>query len=166
MAQELTEGGIEADYWIIGGDVHGNGYGKFLEHRVCELGLRERVTFLGHCANVPALLQQSDVVVSSSHVEPFGICLIEAMACEKPVVATRVGGIPEVVDDEKTGILIPPRRPADMAKAVKRFLDDPALRQEMGRAGRKRVERLFTAEVHADKVLASYQEVLGRIEGA
>jgi glycosyltransferase involved in cell wall biosynthesis len=164
MAHELTSAGIDAEYWIIGTDVHRSGYQGKLEARTRELGLEKKVSFLGHCRNVPELLKQVDVVVCASHVEPFGICLTEAMASAKPVVATRVGGIPEVVEDGVTGILVPPKAPAELARAVRRLLQDPALGQQMGLAGRKRVEAYFTHEVHGAKVVAIYQRLLARQE--
>src|SRR5262249_3014847 len=160
MARELTDRRVFLDYWIIGGEVHRNGYRAQLEQRVGELGLGERVTFLGHCRNVPELLRELDVVVCCSHVEPLGLCLLEAMACERPVVATRVGGIPEVVDDGKTGILVSPQSPEQLANAVQRLMDDPRLRQRMGLAGRERVIRLFDHKAYLNNILSVYEGVL------
>jgi glycosyltransferase involved in cell wall biosynthesis len=160
MARELKTSGIDAEYWVIGGDVHGNGYGTSLEEHVRKLDLEESVSFLGHRSDVAELLAQLDVVVCSSHVEPFGICLIEAMASGKPVVATHVGGIPEVVEDGRTGMLVPPGTPSELARAVKLLIQNAELRREMGTAGRKRVEGHFSHETHANKVLAIYQSLL------
>jgi alpha-maltose-1-phosphate synthase len=111
------------------------------------------------------LLNELDVLVCPSHVEPFGRCLIEAMACEKPVVATRVGGIPEVVDDGTTGILVPPNSPELLATAVASLLNDAELSVRMGQAGRARVENHFAADAHVAAVLEVYGEVLGRDGG-
>jgi glycosyltransferase involved in cell wall biosynthesis len=160
MARLLTERGIDAEHWLIGEDIHETGYRAELERLRCELGLCEAVRFLGHREDVPDLLNELDVLVCASHVEPFGRCLIEAMACEKPVVATRVGGIPEVVEDGVTGILVPPESPEQLADAVARLLNDPELCVTMGKVGRQRVETLFTPEAHTEAVLAVYRSVL------
>lgn len=156
MADLLTKRGMDAEYWIVGCDVHGSGYQQTLEQRARELGLQDRVCFLGYCADVPGVLKQLDVAVCASHVEPFGICLIEAMSFRKPVVATRVGGIPEVVEDGVTGILVPPAAPEALAEAVGRLLLDPGMRARMGCAGRRRVEGAFAAQVFAQKLLGVY----------
>jgi glycosyltransferase involved in cell wall biosynthesis len=159
MAHELLTDHIEAEHWIIGGDVLDSGYGQVLEDKTRELGLAKHVRFWGHRSDVASLVRQLDVVVCSSHVEPFGICSLEAMACGKPVVATRVGGIPEVVQDGLTGFLVPPRTPTELARAVKQFVQNPDLSRAMGLAGRKRVENHFTHTVQAEKILAIYQAV-------
>ena len=159
MAAELTARGVEAEYWIIGEDVHRTGYKAELHNRTRELGLEDRVCFRGYCRNVPNLLRELDVVVCSSHVEPFGMCVLEAMACAKPVVATRVGGLPEVVDDGVSGILVPPHAPGRLADAVERLLENPELRITFGRFGRTRAATHFSHEVYVDKMLALYQEL-------
>lgn len=159
MARILTDAGAEADYWIIGEDIHNTGYRAALEKQCRESGLSETVEFLGHRSDVPELLSQLDVLVCASHVEPFGRCLIEAMACEKPVVATRVGGIPEVIEDGVTGTLVAPKSPEELAGAVGRLLSDSALAARMGAAGRRRVEQHFTPEAHVNAVLEVYASV-------
>ena len=162
MAAELTARGVEAEYWIIGEDVHRTGYKTELHNRTRELGLEDRVCFRGYCRNVPNLLRELDVVVCSSHVETFGMCVLEAMACAKPVVATSVGGLPEVVDDGVSGILVPPHAPGRLADAVERLLEDPELRITFGRFGRTRAASHFSHEVYVDKMLALYQELVPR----
>ena len=162
MARRLLDQGVDAEYWIIGEDIQDSGYGVESKRLCRELGLADSVQFLGYRTDVANLLNELDVLVCASHVEPFGRCLIEAMACVKPVVATRVGGIPEVVDDEITGILVPPGSPQKLADAASRLLNDRELSARMGNAGRRRVERCFTPDAHADAVLDVYQSVLSR----
>ena len=109
---------------------------------------------------VTQLYSHAAVFVCPSVYEPFGIINLEAMACETPVVASAVGGILEVVEDGKTGLLVPPARPDDLASAIRRLLDDRDLARVMGRAGRQRVEERFswasiaarTQEVYADAI--------------
>ena len=98
--------------------------------------------------------------VCPSVYEPFGLINLEAMACEAPVVASAVGGIVEVVEDGKTGVLVPPAQPEALADAIGRVLANPTLARDMGRAGRKRVEEKFswasvaerTEQVYADAI--------------
>lgn len=160
MARLLMDRRIDAEYWLIGGEIHHSEYQAELKRLCRDLGLCECVQFLGHRNDVAELLNALDVVVCASHVEPFGRCLIEAMACAKPVVATRVGGIPEVVDDGVTGILVPPHSPEQLADSVARLLTDSELSVRMGNAGRMRVEQHFTPDAHLDAVLDVYGSVL------
>ena len=82
------------------------------------------------------------------------------MACETPVVASAVGGIPEVVDDGRTGLLVPPSDPKALADAVNRLLDDPGLAAEMGRAGRERAIAEFSWRAIAEQTVALYEAVI------
>ena len=160
MAKLLTDRNVEAEYWIIGEDVQRSGFGVQLEARCTELGLRERVKFFGHRSDVPDLLRLLDVVVCASHVEPFGLCLIEAMACEVPVVGTRVGGIPEVIDADVTGYLVAPQAPKELADKVELLLGDPSLRKHMGKEGRNRVQVLFSPDEHVKRMIEVYESFI------
>jgi glycogen synthase len=93
--------------------------------------------------DVVQLYSHAAVFACPSVYEPFGLINLEAMACETPVVASAVGGILEVVEDGKTGLLVPPGRPDDLADALNRLLGDPAAARAMGQAGRRRVEEKF-----------------------
>ena len=109
---------------------------------------------------VKQLYSHAAVFACPSVYEPFGLINLEAMACETPVVASAVGGIVEVVEDGKTGLLVPPARPDELAAALRRVLEDPKMARAMGQAGRKRVEDKFswasvaarTEEVYADAI--------------
>ncbi|PID58034.1 hypothetical protein CSB45_04920 [candidate division KSB3 bacterium] len=161
MAANLTEQGHHAQYDIIGADIQQQGRLSILRQYAQGLGLSDRVHFHGQVDNVAELVKQLDVVVCASHIEPFGRCLIEGMACAKPIVATRVGGIPEVVENRKTGFLVEPHAPGELAEAVLQLLGDPTLRKNMGTEGRARVERLFSLEAHTASIIKVYQETLG-----
>jgi len=108
--------------------------------------LTERVLLLGNRMDMPTVYAAMDVVVLCSHNENFPNTLLEAMAMELPVVATPVGSIPDIVVDQETGLLVPPRDAQSLAAALINLLEDPQRAQAMGRAGRERVERLFTME--------------------
>lgn len=125
-------------------EIAGNGACKTeLESLSRELKLEGNVKFLGEVRNVPALLSRASVSILPSLTEGISLTLLEAMAVGLPVVATRVGGNPEVVADGETGLLIPSADPAAMAEAIERMLASPAMRQEMGFAGRQRIEAHF-----------------------
>jgi len=106
-----------------------------------------------------ALYNEAAVFACPSVYEPFGIINLEAMACETPVVATRVGGIKEVVEDGTTGLLVPPGDSARLGKAIAKIIEDPALAAQMGTAGRKRVLSQFTWDRIAEKTLALYRSL-------
>jgi glycosyltransferase involved in cell wall biosynthesis len=134
-----------------------------LERRVADLGLSDRVHFAGaqpH-AEMPRFHSIADMfVVPSTDHETFCIAACEAMACERPVVGTTVGGIPEVVCDGETGYLVPPADPAALADRIGALLADPALRSRMGRAGRERTLAMFTWDRVIERMLACYESVL------
>ena len=124
-------------------------------------GLAQRVEMVGAAdqAAVLAWLQRASVAVLASHSEGMPVSLMEAGACELPVVATRVGGIPELVQDGVTGLLTPPGDARALAHALERILTDPRLRIEMGQAARRRIEVHFSLEVQVDRLLALWSEV-------
>jgi len=104
-----------------------------------------------------SLYNEAAVFACPSVYEPFGIINLEAMACETPVVATRVGGIKEVVVDGETGLLVPPGDPLRLGKAITKVIEDPKLAARMGKAGRKRVLQHFTWDRIAEKTLKLYR---------
>jgi len=104
-----------------------------------------------------SLYNEAAVFACPSIYEPFGIINLEAMACETPVVATRVGGIKEVVVDRETGFLVPPGDSVKLGRAITRLLENPKLAARMGRAGRKRVLQQFTWDRIARKTLKLYR---------
>jgi starch synthase len=108
--------------------------------------------------DVVQLYSHAAVFVCPSVYEPFGLINLEAMACETPVVASAVGGIVEVVEDGRTGDLVPPGRPDALAAAIRRVLEDPARGRAMGRAGRRRVEERFSWASVAERTARVYAE--------
>ena len=123
------------------------------------LGLEQAITFVGFQRKVLEYISTFDVFVLPSIYEAFGIVLLEAMAMEKPIVASRVGGIPEIVVDGISGLLVPPRDSGALASALLRLLQDEKARLEMGRAGRQRVETHFTR----DGMLKIIQDIYGGV---
>ena len=114
-----------------------------LEQQIATLGVQDGVRLLGTRDDVPALLAEAGIFVLSSRSEGLPMSVIEAMAAGLPVVATAVGGIPELVEHERTGILVPPGDARALAAALSRLAGDAGLRQRMGEAGRARAEEHF-----------------------
>jgi glycosyltransferase involved in cell wall biosynthesis len=126
-----------------------------LRGRTAELGLGECVRFLGEVRDVPGLLARASVFVLSSLTEGISLTLLEAMARGLPVVATRVGGNPEVVAEGETGLLVPPRDPAALAGALLQVRRDPDRARGLGLAGRRRVEGHFDVR----RMVDDYEEL-------
>ncbi|MDP8923315.1 MAG: glycosyltransferase family 4 protein [Chloroflexota bacterium] len=123
-------------------------------------GIADSVSFEGFRADVPELLADLDVFVLPSLWEGFGLVLLEAMAAGRPVVASAVGPIPEIVVNGETGLLVPPGDPDALARAVVRVLRDPDLAARLGRAGRARVEAEFGLDGMVARTEALYQDLL------
>jgi glycosyltransferase involved in cell wall biosynthesis len=104
------------------------------------------------------------VFVCPSVYEPFGLINLEAMACETPVVASAVGGILEVVEDGKTGLLVPPGHPDELAVALGRVLENPALGRSLGQAGRRRVEAQFSWASVAERTEHVYVDAIAEFK--
>jgi glycosyltransferase involved in cell wall biosynthesis len=132
-----------------------------LKRLVAEAELEDRVSWLGERDDVPDLVRALDVLLLPSEEEPFGRALLEAMALEVPVVATNVGGPPELLRDGREGYLVPPGEPEAWARAVRRVIEGPERGQAMGRAGRVRIAEGFDVEHHVEAVLALYRRAIG-----
>lgn len=124
-------------------------------------GLDGVVLVLGHRHDVPEILAASDVVVDASYAG-LGLTgsLREALAVETPVIGTNLEGVPELIDDGETGLLVPPRDPEAMARAILRMIEDPACAHAMARAGRKRVEARFSTAIKIERTEALYRRLL------
>ncbi len=133
-----------------------------LERLVPSLGLEGQVHFVGLQEQTQPFFSAMDVFLMSSRFEGLPLALLEAMAAELPVVATAVGGVPEVVVDGKTGVLVPPDEPAEAAEALLKLLSEPEGRKTMGRAGRERVEAQFSMARMVRELESIYLEVLAR----
>lgn len=133
---------------------------KGLETHVAHLGLRDQVCLLGDRKDVPEILAECDVFALSSVAEGIPLTLLEAMAAALPVVATRVGGVDEVVVDGVTGRLVEPSNPAALAQALRGYVEDESLRRQHGEAGRERVEQHFSLHAMLAGYTSLYDEVL------
>jgi glycosyltransferase involved in cell wall biosynthesis len=131
-----------------------------LETEAARLGVAERVRFLGQRNDIPDLLAAADLVAIPSLYEGSPIAVLEALAAERAVVGSAVGGMGELIEDGKTGILVPPGDVEALAAGLRRLVEDPAGRRAMGQRGRRRVDRDFGTAAMARQVEQVYERLL------
>jgi glycosyltransferase involved in cell wall biosynthesis len=142
---------------LVGDDLEqGGAYRVLLEELARDLGVTDRVHLLGYRADAGELLDQFDALVLPSWIEGLPGVVLEGMAHSKPVIATPVGGTPELVVDGESGLLVPPRDPAALADAIQSLVADPERASRLGAAGRERAEREFSETAMTSRVLEVY----------
>ena len=129
-----------------------------------EIHGEDMVFFMGFRENIPQILKSLDVFVLSSEREGLGSILMDAMACRLPIVATRVGGVPELIQHRKTGLLVPPQRPKSLAKAILEIYENREMSRQLGLEGYGVVHQKYSAEAMAMKAIDLY-EVLAKKKG-
>jgi glycosyltransferase involved in cell wall biosynthesis len=144
------------ELWCMGRD---DGIGAELRARAAAAGIADRVRLLGARSDVPDLLAAADIFALASHEEGSPNAVLEAMTARLPVVATNVGGIPEAVEEGKTGLLVDARDPAALAGALQRLIVDANARAAMGRAARERVEAHFSLGACVRSYAALYRRL-------
>ena len=162
FAQVVGRCGNHLQLWLVGSDLFGDhpDYEAGLKRQAATRGVTRYVRFLGQRGDVPELLKRCHLLVLPSVKEPFGRVLLEAMASRKPVIATRGGGPAEIVEDGRTGFLIPPNDADALGERMEYLFRHPSIGQRMGEDGRIRVERSFRLEdtvhqiqrLHADLI--------------
>jgi len=130
-----------------------------LNKLVKEIKVEDMVFFLGFREDIHQILASLDLFVLSSYLEGMGSSLLDAMAHRLPVVATQVGGIPEVVKQNETGLLVPPRKPEALARAILRVYNNKELASRLGLKGFEVVRQKFSAEAMAEKIIQVYEEI-------
>jgi len=153
----VERGGLAGPTLLLGGE------------GALEPALRDRaagrafpVVFAGRVDEVGGFLAAIDVFVFPSHQEALPLALLEAMAAGLPIVATTVGGIPEAIEDGVTGLLVPPRQSGALAEALRRLVENPALRRRLGEQARRTAAEKFSAERMVQATEALYAEILAR----
>ena len=131
-----------------------------LEAQAASLGLTHHVCFTGFRHDILSLIRGFEIFVFPSNLEGLGTSVLDAMALAKPVVATRAGGIPEMVQDGVTGLLVPPGDPVALSRAILQLLKQPELGVEFGEAGQRRVATCFTAERMARQTMQAYEQLM------
>ena len=131
-----------------------------LKNHAASLGISKHILLTGRRGDIPDILSLLDVFILPSLAEGLGRSLLEAMAAGKPIVATTVGGIPEAIEDGKSGLLVKPDDSRALAHAIGLLLDNPEKAQELGRASRKRAELLFDETKMIDRICSLYEELI------
>ncbi len=155
-AKLLAKSFPQVVFWVVG---DGERKGE-LEDIAKELGIRERVIFSGYRTNLPLVYAALDILVLPSLFEGLPNVVLEAMACGKPVVATRVGGVPEAVEDGVSGLIVSPNNHSQLAQSIKKLLYDRLLRETLGKASRRRIERSFSSSLMVERVEKSFSSLL------
>jgi len=164
-APQILDRYPSAKLLIVGGEVEGKqAYAKGLADRIKELGVEDRVVLFGQSKDVPGLMAASDLVVHCPYFkDPLPGVVLEAMIAERPFVGTRIGGIPEEIEEGVTGLLAEPNNPSALATTVCEALDMPSeQRQAMGAAGRERVLTHFTRASYVKGLQETYANVTRR----
>lgn len=153
----IREAVPEAHVLLVGSD---GGATEQLERRAAQLGVREAVRFAGarDRGELPAIYRSAAICAVPSRFEAFPYAALEAMACGRPVIASKVGGLVEVIDDGNDGVLVAPESPAALAAAITRLLLDAPERRRLGRAARERVAIAYTAGAVAARMVERYAE--------
>lgn len=161
-ARSITQTCPHVSVWIVGNEPRNSTerYTERLQSYVKNAQLEQHVTFWGFRKDIPDILAQLDILVLPSLQEPFGKIVIEAMAMGKPVIASRVGGVPEIVMHGETGILVPPKDSAAIQQALEQLIHDQEKRKQMGIEGRKRVEQHFSLEKTVRSTEHAYEKIL------
>jgi glycosyltransferase involved in cell wall biosynthesis len=147
---------------LIGEETRGEpGYRRVLEEQIGRLKLKDRVRFLGFLNDPNDYYPALDVLVLPSHKETFGMVVIEAMSYGIPIVATNAGGVPEIVVDGVTGLLIPPNNPMALADAISEILSDRERASTMGLAGRQRAVEKYRISTHIDRLESALYQAVG-----
>jgi len=148
-------------FLIVGEASHGEErYAQKIRTLSRSLGLEKVVSFSGYRKDIPEIMAALDIFAFPSHAESFGVVLIEAMAMERPVVSTNCDGVVDIVVDGQTGIYVHPRNAGELANALTTLINDAALREKMGKAGRRRVEELFDQRKQLNKIEEVYYGLL------
>jgi glycosyltransferase involved in cell wall biosynthesis len=139
----------------------GDGHLKeVLNNMAVELGVNKEVKFLGVRKDVNKLMRSSKIFILPSRYEGFGLVVVEAMSNMLPVIASNVGGIPEIIENGKDGLLVPPENPEALAKAIKQLLDDVKMRKELAKNAYKKVKEKYSMETYTKKLLNLYKSLI------
>ena len=163
-AGKVVAAGYDADFVVIGAPLFGEeDYEASLRQQAQNLGIADRVEFRGFRRDVVGELRRLGVLVHASITgEPFGQVIIEGMAAGLPVVASRGGGVPEIITHGENGLLTPMGDADALARALCSLFDDPALAQRLGRAGHAHVRQHFRASEGAREVANIYEQILAK----
>ena len=160
-AKKILEKNKKVHFFIIGDSFFTNGdYKKSLKEFVAKHQMGKNVHFTGFQEDIPSLLKDIDIVVFPYSNEPLGLAAIEASAAGKAIVGFASSGLLEVIENNKTGILVPEKDIARMKEAIEQYLNDPSLRIKHGNAAREKARKQFNIDINIQQLMEMYKEVL------
>lgn len=163
-AAEVVKHFSNITFFVVGGTVEGRGretYADYVKTLAKDLNVADKVIFTGHRSDIADVMASLDIFVHSSITpDPLPGVVMEAMFCCRPVVGAAAGGVPEEVEDGRTGILYEPGDHVKMAKAIIKLVEQPALARQMGKEGRKRVESVFNKTDLCARMENIYRELV------
>jgi glycosyltransferase involved in cell wall biosynthesis len=158
-ADRLLAEGLDLELWILGeGDQK-----EALAELIRQLGREERIRLLGYCSDLAGYYEAMDVLALSSYREGLPNVLLEAMALEVPVLATRVAGIPRLIQDGDNGLLVEPGQVDELVAGLRQLLRSPELRQRLAEAGRRTVAEGYSFARRMERLRRLYDRLLGRV---
>ncbi|NWF93034.1 MAG: glycosyltransferase family 4 protein, partial [Syntrophaceae bacterium] len=161
----LKKQGIDGTWVIVGSEVEnrsGTNHTLYLRNLTKQLKIEDRVIFTGLRHDIPSLVGSFDVFVSASDDDPNPRTVLEAMAAGKPIVATNSGGVPEMLDNGRAGILVEKGNAHALAQGVLYLIQNPALAKELGQAALQRAKTVYSIQEHARKIEHLYEDILSR----
>jgi len=160
MAAEMLQTRTDLEFWIVGDDTEGTDRRSELERFAGELGIMPHVRFMGHRPDIPSIMRQLHLLVVPSQFESFGRVVIEAMACGRPVIASRVGGIPEIIEDGKSGFLLPVGDASGFARAALSLLSDRRNWETISEHAVTVARTRFSLAAHVENITTIYNQIL------
>jgi len=146
--------------FVAVGDALSEAYQQSISELIARLGMDQDIILMGFRHDVADIMGALDLLVLPSHYEPFGRVLVEAMAAGKPVIGTKVGGIPEIIENGTNGLLVAPGSPDALAGAIIRILQDPDMARRMGAAGRQLAKARFGPERYVAQIQDAYEGLI------
>lgn len=157
----LKSAGLEPTLWLVGHAIgNDQSYPKYMQRIVAELGVSENVHFLGWRYDVPAIINQTDIVVVPSHTEGFSHLVLEGMLLRRPVIATPVGGIKDSIQDGENGLLFPVGDDKELAERIMRLINDKNLVSKITENGYRTITERFAPKFHTQRVMAALAQAL------
>lgn len=156
----LQQSNVPLHFWIVGGaSVGEEAYEQTIIALAEELAISDRITFSGFQKDVSQILPVLDIFVFPSYGEAFGNLLLEAMALERPIVASDGGAVPEIIEDGKTGLLAPAKSIEPLTEKMRILVEDAPLQESLGKAARQAVLGHFRFDIYIDRLIQYYQDL-------
>lgn len=153
----LRETGLTPSVAIVGiGD-----FENYLKELVDQLGIQDQITFLGTGKDINYLMQRAKVFVLPSRWEGLPIVILEAMSAQLPIITTSVGGIPEILENQRDALIVPPENPQALADAILRLLKDQEFAHQLASTARYKVEESFSIKAYVKRITGLYDRILG-----